>query len=124
MHLLADCFSEQFIFFSLLLQCLLGIAALLRPRVLHALSGAMLGALGFSVLTFLNKTEDEFPWDMHYIGEVADAIEGTLLDLGQRVHRPAIITEKDGTVHLEEYQEPVLPKPTKNKKKEKPAYER
>ena len=40
-----------------LLQCLLGIAALLLPRVLHALSGAMLGALGFSVLTFLNKTE-------------------------------------------------------------------
>ena len=39
----------------MLLQCLLGIAALLLPRVLHALSGAMLGALGFSVLTFLNK---------------------------------------------------------------------
>ena len=32
-----------------------------------------------TILTFLNKTEDEFPWDMHYIGEVADAIEGTLL---------------------------------------------
>ena len=41
----------------MLLQCLLGIAALLLPRVLHALSGAMLGALGFSVLTFLNKAE-------------------------------------------------------------------
>ena len=41
----------------MLLQCLLGIAALLLPRVLHTLSGAMLGALGFSVLTFLNKTE-------------------------------------------------------------------
>ena len=77
-----------------------------------------------TILTFLNKTEDEFPWDMHYIGEVADAIEGTLLDLGQRVYRPAIITEKDGSVRLEEYQEPILPKPTKNKKKEKPAYER
>ncbi|WP_209341381.1 hypothetical protein [Flavonifractor sp. AGMB03687] len=77
-----------------------------------------------TILTFLNKTEDEFPWDMHYIGEVADAIEGTLLDLGQRVYRPAIVTEKDGTVHLEEYQEPVLPTPTKNKKKEKTAYER
>lgn len=21
-----------------------------------------------TILTFLNKTEDEFPWDMHYIG--------------------------------------------------------
>ena len=50
-----------------------------------------------TILTFLNKTEDEFPWDMHYIGE---------------------------TVHLEEYQEPVLQTPKKNKKKEKPAYER
>ena len=77
-----------------------------------------------TILTFLNKTEDEFPWDMRYIGEVADAIEGTLLDLGQRVYRPAIITEKDGSVRLEEYQETILPKPTKNKKKEKPAYER
>lgn len=28
-----------------------------------------------TILTFLNKTEDEFPWDMRYIGEVADAIE-------------------------------------------------
>ena len=56
--------------------------------------------------------------------EQLDAIEGTLLDLGQRVHRPAIITEKGGTVHLEEYQEPVLQTPQKNKKKEKPAYER
>ena len=77
-----------------------------------------------TILAFLNKTEDEFPWEMRYIGEVADAIEGTLLDLGQRVYRPAIITEKDGSVRLEEYQETILPKPTKNKKKEKPAYER
>ena len=77
-----------------------------------------------TILTFLNKTEDEFPWDMRYIGEVADVIEGTLLDLGQRVYRPAIITEKDGSVRLEEYQEPVLQTPKKNKKKEKTAYER
>lgn len=70
-----------------------------------------------TILTFLNKTEDEFPWDMRYIGEVADAIEGTLLDLGQRVYRPAIITEKDGSVRLEEYQEPILPKPTKTRRR-------
>ena len=62
---------------------------------------------------------------MQYIGQVADAIEGTLLDLGQRVYRPAIITEKDGSMHLEEYLEPEPPpKHTKNKKKEKTAYER
>ena len=55
-----------------------------------------------TILNFLNKTEDEFPWDMHSIVEVADAIQATLLDLGQRVHRTAIITEKGGTVPLEE----------------------
>ena len=27
-----------------------------------------------SILVFLDKTEDEFPWDMHYIGSVADAV--------------------------------------------------
>ena len=78
-----------------------------------------------TILIFLNKTEDEFPWDMQYIGQVADAIEETLLNLGQRVYRPAIITEKDGSMHLEEYQEPEpTPQHTKNKKKEKTAYER
>ena len=49
-----------------------------------------------TILAFLNKSEDEFPWDMYYIGEVAECIEETLLSMGQRVHRPVIVTGKDG----------------------------
>lgn len=39
----------------MLLQCLLGIAALLLPRVLHALSGVMLGALGIAIAGYLSR---------------------------------------------------------------------
>ena len=28
-----------------------------------------------TILAFLNKSEDEFPWDMYYIGEDAECIE-------------------------------------------------
>ena len=64
-----------------------------------------------TILTFLNKSEDEFPWDMYYIGEVAECIEETLLSMGQRVHRPVIVTEKDGISRIEEYQYPPKTKP-------------
>ena len=64
-----------------------------------------------TILAFLDKSEDEFPWDMHYIGEVADSIEETLLSMGQRVHRPVIVTGKDGTSCIEEYQYPSKTKP-------------
>ena len=77
-----------------------------------------------SILVFLDKTEDEFPWDMHYIGPVADAVEKTLVDLGQRVRRPAIITERDGTMYIEEYQEPAPDSNRVKNKKEKHANER
>ena len=78
-----------------------------------------------TILTFLDKTEDEFPWDMYYIGEVAGAIEDTLLAMGERVHRPAILTEPDGTSRIEEYMEPTKPPDRANhEKNEKPAHER
>ena len=70
------------------------------------------------ILAFLNKSEDEFPWDMYYIGEVAECIEETLLSMGQRVHRPVIVTGKDGISRIEEYQDPPKPKP-KQKPKQK-----
>ena len=54
-----------------------------------------------TILAFLDKTEDEFPWDMSYIGEIAECIAETLLSMGQRVHRPVIVTGKDGTSHIE-----------------------
>lgn len=59
-----------------------------------------------TILAFLDKTEDEFPWDMSYIGEVAECIEEALLRMGQRVHRPVIVTGKDGNSRIEEYQYP------------------
>ena len=59
-----------------------------------------------TILAFLDKTEDEFPWDMSYIGEVAECIEETLLRMGPRVHRPVIVTGKDGISCIEEYQYP------------------
>ena len=71
-----------------------------------------------TILAFLNKSEDEFPWDMYYIGEVAECIEETLLSMGQRVHRPVIVTGKDGISRIEEYQDPPKPKP-KQKPKQK-----
>ena len=71
-----------------------------------------------TILAFLNKTEDEFPWDMYYIGEVAECIEETLLSMGQRVHRPVIVTGKDGISRIEEYQDPPKAKP-KQKPKQK-----
>lgn len=77
-----------------------------------------------TILTFLSKTEDEFPWDMYYIGEVAEAIEETLLAMGERVHRPAILAEPDGTSYIEEYQEPKKPDRANPEKKEAPAHER
>ena len=71
-----------------------------------------------TILAFLNKSKDEFPWDMYYIGEVAECIEETLLSMGQRVHRPVIVTGKDGISRIEEYQDPPKPKP-KQKPKQK-----
>lgn len=56
------------------------------------------------ILVLLNKTEEEFPWDMHYIGEVTDGIVDFLIEKGHRIYRPAIVTEHDGTQHIEEYE--------------------
>ena len=80
-----------------------------------------------TILAFLDKSEDEFPWDMHYIGEVAECIEETLLSMGQRVHRPVIVTEKDGISRIEEYQDQPKAKPKqrpKQKTKGADAHER
>ena len=71
-----------------------------------------------TILAFLDKSEDEFPWDMSYIGEVAECIEKTLLSMGQRVYRPVIVTGKDGISHIVEYQYPPKTKP-KQKPKQK-----
>lgn len=56
------------------------------------------------LLTIVGKTEEEFPWDMYYIGEVTDSIVYTLNQMGLRIYRPAVVTEKDGSQHIEEYE--------------------
>lgn len=58
-----------------------------------------------TILVFLKKTESEFPWNMEYIGNVTDAIEKCLMDMGQRVYRPAIITQNNGRQSVADYQE-------------------
>jgi hypothetical protein len=46
------------------------------------------------LLTLLEKTEDEFEWDMYHIGEALDAVQEVMLDHGFDIHRPYI--EYDG----------------------------
>lgn len=57
------------------------------------------------LLTLLNCDEEKFPWDMNYIGEAEDLLVEFLKGRGHRIYRPAIVTEPDGTVHIEDYEE-------------------
>jgi len=54
------------------------------------------------LLTLLEKSEEEFPWNMGVIGDVTDAIEDVLEKKGYHVRHPGIVHEKDGTQHYEE----------------------
>ena len=58
------------------------------------------------LLVLLGKDEDAFPWSMEYIGEAEDLLVDFLLKRGHRIRRPAIVTETDGTQHIEEYEGP------------------
>lgn len=59
-------------------------------------------------------TEDEdLPWSMEYIGEIADFAAGLLVECGHKVRFPCIV-EEDGEEHIEEY--------VKLSDKEIPAY--
>lgn len=49
------------------------------------------------LLVLLEKDESEFPWDMQYIGEAVDAIEGIMYGYGFDIHRPAVINDDDGS---------------------------
>lgn len=52
-------------------------------------------------------TEDEnLEWDMHYLGEIAEAAADMMVKKGYRVRFPAVVTEKDGRQHIEEYYKP------------------
>ena len=47
--------------------------------------------------------DDELEWDMQYIGEIADIAAEILTAYGKRVRYPAVVTDEDGTEHIEEY---------------------
>lgn len=59
------------------------------------------------ILTVLQKTGEEFPWDMYYIGECADVLIDLLLKMGaaDRISYLARVTdEATGTTYIEEYE--------------------
>lgn len=45
----------------------------------------------------------DLEWNMEYIGEIADFAAELLAKLGHRVRYPAIVTEPDGSQHIEEH---------------------
>lgn len=50
--------------------------------------------------------DEELEWDMYYIGEIAELAANMMVNRGYKVRFPAIVTEEDGTRHIEEYYEP------------------
>ena len=58
------------------------------------------------LLALLGKDEEDFPGSMEHIGEAEDLLVDFLLKRGHRIRCPAIVTDRDGTQHIEEYEEP------------------
>ena len=50
--------------------------------------------------------DEELEWDMYYIGEIAELVANMMVNRGYKVRFPAIVTEEDGSQHIEEYYEP------------------
>ena len=49
-------------------------------------------------------TEDEgLEWNMSFLGEIADMAASILARTGHRAHFPSVVTEDDGSQHIEEY---------------------
>lgn len=49
---------------------------------------------------------DDLEWDMHYIGEIAELTANLLINRGEKVWFPAVVTDADGKQHIEEFYEP------------------
>lgn len=49
---------------------------------------------------------DDLEWDMHYIGEIAELTANLLINRGEKVRFPAVVTDADGKQHIEEFYEP------------------
>lgn len=50
--------------------------------------------------------DEKLEWDMYYIGEIAELAANMMVLKGYKVRFPAIVTDEDGTQHIEEYYEP------------------
>lgn len=48
--------------------------------------------------------EKEVEWDMSLIGEATDSLKEVMLEHGIVVRHPGIVTEDDGSQHIEEYE--------------------
>lgn len=57
------------------------------------------------LLVILEKSENEYPWNMRDIGAITDEIVDYLTRSGYRIHRPAIVTDGDRQ-YIEEWEEP------------------
>lgn len=49
---------------------------------------------------------DNLEWDMYYIGEIAELTANLLINRGEKVRFPAVVTDTDGKQHIEEFYEP------------------
>lgn len=45
----------------------------------------------------------DLEWDMAFLGEIADLAAGIMTEQGHKVRFPSVVTEKDGTQHIDEY---------------------
>lgn len=74
----------------------------LTPRQLERLD-EIDNAMYRFLLVLLEKDENEFPWNMQYIGELVDAAEETMFRYGFDIHRPAVIRDNvDGGEYVVE----------------------
>lgn len=49
-------------------------------------------------------TEDkDLEWDMEYLGDITDYAVDTMVSYGKKVRYPGIVTDPDGSQHIEEY---------------------
>lgn len=60
---------------------------------------------GVFELCKIMSENQELEWNMSFIGEIADCAESILMQHGIRVRFPAIVTDPDGSEHIEEYAE-------------------
>ena len=57
------------------------------------------------ILSVINKTSEEYPWDMSIIGPVTENIIGTLLAhrAVDEIYFPSRVHERNGDIHIEDY---------------------